>query len=196
MPSKISDLPSWIRTEEQKSRVYASPAGWMYDHPNGNQELLLAKRNLSNLIDDSSAYSTGTYIPTELVIKSASLRKKGSDLVVRVAFDEKYVFANNTTLTVSPATGSWSNTSGGTHTISSPLVFTASPAGNYSYLEEVISVSDLSSASITFGSGVSATLSSAVQDAANTSISTTLSANTSSLTVVPFDTITYPTSRS
>ena len=84
--------PNWL-TPAQKERCYATPHGWVLDHPNGTQETLVCVRGLSGAARLAAASVTG-------ITFSKGTYARSANKTITVVFNEKVTVTGNPTLTL------------------------------------------------------------------------------------------------
>jgi hypothetical protein len=84
-------------TAEEKSRVFADARGWVITRPDGNEEVLVAIRNLSG--GSTTSVKLGIATISQVFFRAASF-STGATGIVRVVWNEKIVPTTTGTLTV------------------------------------------------------------------------------------------------
>jgi hypothetical protein len=79
--------PKYLTAEEQKN-CYATEAGWVYKHPNGDEEVLVAIGGLAGGTSASANLGEATINSIEFVTTSFS-EAAGGDISVKVVYNEK-----------------------------------------------------------------------------------------------------------
>jgi hypothetical protein len=85
-------------TAEEKSRVFADTRGWVITRPDGNEEVLVAIRNLSG--GDSASVKLGGATIQQVYFLATSY-STGTAGTVRVVWNEKIVPTTTGTMTIS-----------------------------------------------------------------------------------------------
>lgn len=91
--------PKWLTAAEKKN-VFADSRGWVYKHPNGDEEVLVAVGQLSGT-DDSTGLGAPTVDAVSFVSTSVD---QGDDLVLNVYFNEGVAVSGTPLVSVSGLT--------------------------------------------------------------------------------------------
>ena len=92
--------PKYLTAEEKKN-CYATADGWVYKHPNGKEEILVA---IGNLAGTSGTTNLGEATITDITWITTTVYESDSDsadtLTIKVGYNEKVTVTGNPTVAV------------------------------------------------------------------------------------------------
>lgn len=91
--------PVWL-SDEEKERTYADDRGWVYVHPNGDEEVLVS---IGNLAGTSSTTGLGAPTVDSVAFESTTV-VQGENLILNVYFNEGVAVTGSPLVTISGLT--------------------------------------------------------------------------------------------